>query len=204
MSFVSTRSALAVGFGAVLAVLCFGGGAAHAQQAAGVPYLGPGWSSGFSGNMSAGQGASAYGSAAGFAGGSAGTGEPISRYNFSNGFFVGSERGGPGPGANGFGQLGAFGGSSAFSYEGVQLGYNFKNAPVSVYAGFDTLKYNPGLGSPFSPFDSVSSTVPGYSARAGGEFRPTSNLSLSVGASFTQQSGAIDGSPLGQRGAPAI
>ncbi|MBX9646035.1 MAG: hypothetical protein K2X57_03145 [Xanthobacteraceae bacterium] len=208
MSVVSTRSAFAVGFGAVLAVLCFGGAAAHAQQAAAVPYLGPGWSSGFSGNMSAGQGANAYGSAAGFAGGSAGSGEPISRYNFSNGWFVDSERrslgvGATGLGPTGFGQLGAFSGSSGFSYEGVKFGYDFKNAPVSVYAGFDTLKYNPGLGSAFAPFDSTSSNVSGYSAHAGVEIRPTSNLSLSLGASF-QQSGAVDGNSLALPGAPPI
>jgi opacity protein-like surface antigen len=107
-------------------------------------------------------------------------------------------------GANGFGQIGAFSGSSAFSYEGVKFGYDFKNAPVSVYAGFDTLKYYAGPGGPFAPFDSTSSTVPGYSAHAGVEFRPTSNLSLSLGASFAQQSGAVDGNSLALPGAPAI
>jgi opacity protein-like surface antigen len=68
----------------------------------------------------------------------------------------------------------------------------FKNAPVTVYAGFDTLKYNSGIGSAFSPFDSTSSTVPGYGAHAGVEFKPTSNLSLSLGFGYTQQSGRID------------
>ncbi|MEP6841073.1 MAG: hypothetical protein ABJA75_23695 [Bradyrhizobium sp.] len=191
-----------------LAALCLGGHPAHAEEGA-VPYWASGWSSGFRGGPTAdlgsnAQGSNAYGNAAGFAGSNAGSGELFSRYNFSNGMFVGSERGGLGLGANGFSQIGAFSGSSGFSYEGVQFGYNFKNAPVSVYAGFDTLKYNPGLGSPFAPFDSTSSTVPGYSAHAGVEFRPTSNLSLSLGASFTQQSGNIDGNSLGQLGAPAI
>ena len=37
----------------------------------------------------------------------------------------------------GINQAGAFGSLQA---EGVQYGYNFKNAPVSVYAGFDTLE----------------------------------------------------------------
>ncbi len=174
-----------------------------------MPYWASGWSSGFRGGRSVDlgandQGANAYGNAAGFAGGSAGSGEPFSRYNFSNGWFVGSERGGLGLGANGFSQISAFSGSSAFSYEGVQFGYNFKNAPVSVYAGFDTLKYNAGPGGPFAPFDSTSTNVPGYSAHAGVEIRPTSNLSLSLGASFTQQSGGIDGNSLALPGAPAI
>ena len=39
--------------------------------------------------------------------------------------------------APGFTQTGAFG--SLYS-EGVQFGYNFKDAPVTVHAGFDTLK----------------------------------------------------------------
>jgi opacity protein-like surface antigen len=33
----------------------------------------------------------------------------------------------------------------------------------------------------------MSGTTPGYGVHAGVEFRPTSNLSLSVGASFAQQ-----------------
>jgi opacity protein-like surface antigen len=201
MFVVSTRSAFAVGFIVGVAALCLGGHSVHAQQATAVPYLTSGWSSGFRGGQSADQGANAYGNVAGFAGGNAGSGEPFSRYNFSNGFFVGSERGGLGLGGSGFNRFGAFGNSSAFSYEGVQLGYDFKNAPVSVYAGFDTLKYNPGHGGPFAPFDSTSGTVPGYSARAGVEFRPTSNLSLSLGASFTQPG---DGNSLALPGAPPI
>jgi hypothetical protein len=95
---------------------------------------------------------------------------------------------------NRFSQAGAFGNIGSLSYEGVQFGYNFKNAPVTVYAGFDTLKYNAGAGGPFAPFDSTSGTLPGgYTARAGVEFRPASNLSLSVGVGITQQSpGLID------------
>ncbi len=74
----------------------------------------------------------------------------------------------------------------------MQFGYNFKNAPVTVYAGFDTLKYNSAIGGAFSPFNSTPSTVPGYGAHAGVEFKPTSNLSLSLGFGYTQQSGHID------------
>ena len=80
-------------------------------------------------------------------------------------------------------------------YQGVQFGYNFKNAgglPLTVYAGFDTLKYNSGIGNPFSPFDTVSGTLPGYSAHAGVEFQPTPNVSLSLGFGYVQQSGRID------------
>jgi opacity protein-like surface antigen len=109
----------------------------------------------------------------------------VARYGFSNGMFVGAEGGGLGLSMNGFSQ-GAFGNS--LTYEGVQFGYNFQNSPVTVYAGFDTLKYNSGIGSPLA-FDSTSTTVPGYRAHAGVEFQPSSNLSLSLGVGVTQQSG---------------
>jgi opacity protein-like surface antigen len=177
--------AVRLGFVFVVAALCLGGRPAHAQSAA-VSYWTPGWL-GFGGNLNAGQGTSTDTNYAGFGGSDAG-GFSSTRYNFSNRWFVGNERGGLGLGTPGISQTGAFG--SLYS-EGVQFGYNFKNAPVTVYAGFDTLKYNSGIGSAFSPFDSAS-TVPGYGAHAGVEFKPTSNLSLSLGFGYTQRSGRID------------
>ena len=75
-------------------------------------------------------------------------------------------------GLSGIGQNAAFGNLHALSYEGVQFGYNFQatgNLPVTVYAGFNTLKYNPGIGDPFTSFDSSSSTQSGYTAHAGVE-----------------------------------
>ena len=166
-------SIFAVRFGFALAVvaLVVGGRPAHAQSAP-VTYWTPGWI-GFGGNLNAGEGTKADGDFRGFA---------STRTNFQNGWFVGSERGGMG--LSGINQAGAFG--SRYS-ESVQFGYNFKNAPVSFYAGFDSLKYSSGIGSAFSPFDATSST-PGYSAHAGVEFKPTSNLSLSLGVGY-QQSG---------------
>jgi opacity protein-like surface antigen len=168
----------------VVAALCLGGRTAHAQSAP-LTYWTPGWL-GFGGNLNAGQGANTDGNFAGFDGGGAG-GFSSTRSNLPNGLFVGNERGGMG--LSGINQAGAFG---SLQTEGVQFGYNFKNAPVSVYAGFDTLKYNSGIGGAFSPFDSTSSTVPGYGAHAGVEFKPTSNLSLSLGFGYTQQSGRLD------------
>jgi hypothetical protein len=186
----------------ILAALCPGGRTAHAQ-AAPVSYWIPGWPIGFGGNL-AGQGSNTYGNFPGFNGSDArGGGFSYPRFNFSNGWFVGGEGGGMGLSANGFTQDSAFG---SLRYEGVQLGYNFRNSgslPVTVYAGFDTLKYNTGIGNPFAPFDNVSGTLPGYSAHAGIEFRPASNLSLSLGVGVTQQSGDINSlvlpgaSPLG-------
>ena len=54
---------------------------------------------------------------------------------------------------SGINQASAFG---SFYSEGMQFGYNFKNAPVTVYGGVDTLKYNSGLGGSFFAFNSTT------------------------------------------------
>lgn len=178
-------------FGLVLvaAMLCLGAQAAHAQ-ASPVNYWIPGWPMGFSGD--AGESPNAYGSFPSFDFRDLGNGSSYARYNFSNGFFVGSQRNTMGFSGLGQSALGGFG--SIYS-EGTQFGYSLKNAggpPVTFYAGFDTLKYNTGIGGPFAPFDSKSGTLPVSSAYAGVEFQPTSNLSLSLGVGVVQQSGRID------------
>jgi opacity protein-like surface antigen len=187
MSIFAGKCGLAI----VLAVLCLGGRTADAQGAP-VRYWIPGGPFGFGGGSTEGQGSDTYGNFPGFdirAGGFS-----ASRYNFPNGMFVGSERGGIG--LNGIGQAGAFGNFGGLSYEGVQFGYNFKGAgdlPVTVFAGFDTLKYNPGAIGPLAPFNSSAGAAAGYSVKGGLEFKPTSNLSLSFGVGYTQQqSGRLD------------
>jgi opacity protein-like surface antigen len=171
-----------------LAALCLGGRAAHAQ-AAPVTYWIPSSLFGFGGNPTDGPGANTYGNFPGFDGsGARGGGFSYMRYNFPNGWFVGNEGGRLGLSMNGINQDGAFGN---IRYEGVQFGYNFQNAPITVYAGFDTIKYNSGIGSPFASFDSTSTTLPGYTAHAGVEFQPASNVSLSLGFGYTQQSGNL-------------
>src|ERR1700684_604335 len=174
MSMIARGSGFASAF--AVAVLCLGSPMAHAQS---LPY----WTSTtrFHSRPTSDPGASAYGNFS-------------SRYNFDNGWFIGSERGILGLGLSNFGQAGAFGNPS-FTYEGAQAGYNFKSAPVSVYAGFDTLKYNapPIVGSPFAALDSMSSsTAPGYGVHAGMEIRPTSNLSLSIGVGVSQQASDLN------------
>ena len=172
MFVVSRRLCFASAF--VVAVLCLGSEASHAQS---VPYwTTSAWPTGFGNSLTSATNANAYGNFS-------------SRYNFDNGWFVGSERGNLGFGLSNFGQAGAFGNPS-FTYDGMQTGYNFKSAPVSIYAGFDTVKYNapPIIGSPFAALDSVSSSnSPGYGVHAGVEIHPTSNLSLSAGVGFSQQ-----------------
>ena len=170
----------------VMVAFCLGGRNAHAQ-AAPVGYWLPGGPFGFGGNMSGGQSANTYGNFPSFDGRDAGGGGFSStRFNFSNGWFVGGEGGALG--LNGINQGAAFGNFPSLSYQGVQLGYNFQNTPLKVYAGFDTLKYNTGIGSPFA-FNTTSGTLPGYSAHAGVEFQAAPNVSLSLGFGYTQQPG---------------
>jgi hypothetical protein len=181
-----------LGLALVLAALCLGGRTAHAQ-AAPVTYWIPSWPLGFGGNLTAGKSSNTYGNFPGFDGSDArGGGFSYMRYYFPNGWFVGGEGGGMGLSMSGINQDGAFGNIGSLYYQGVQFGYNFQNAgglPVTVYAGFDTLNYKSGIGG---PFDTVSGTLPGYSAHAGVEFQPAPNVSLSLGFGYTQQSGRID------------
>jgi opacity protein-like surface antigen len=167
-----------------------------------VTYLIAGWPVGFGGHLTLGQSSNMYGN---FDGSDArGGGFSDMRTNFPNGWFVGSEGGGMGLSMNGIRQDGAFGNIGSLSYQGVQFGYNFQNAPLKVYAGIDTLKYNTGIGSPFAPFDTNSGTLPGYSAHAGVEFQATPNVSLSLGFGYTQQPGRIDSDMLALPGASPL
>src|SRR6266481_6091388 len=131
MSIFSSRLALAF----VLAALCPGERTAHAQ-AAPVTYWTASWPVGFGGNPAAGQNSNTYGNFPSFDGSDArGGGFSYMRYNFPNGWFVGSEGGGMGLSMNGINQAGAFGNIASLYYQGVQFGYNFQNAPLTVYAG---------------------------------------------------------------------
>ena len=185
-SMVSSKSTFAA-FVLALAASYLGAPAARAQSNP-VPYWTTAWPAGFATGFTAGQSSNTFTSLSSLAaldGGVTG-GSFSSRYDLPNGWFVGSESGGMA--LNGF--SGGWGGMSSLAYEGTQVGYNFKNldVPVSVYAGFGTLKYNSPIGSPLAGFDSSSANSPqGYSAHVGVELRPTSNLSLSFGASFAQQ-----------------
>ncbi len=191
MSIFSSSRNLAL----VVAALCLGAPTAQAQTAP-LTYWTPGWPLGFGDNQATGQGANTYGNFPSFDGTDARSGGfSYMRYNFPNGWFIGSQRGGVGSSLSGIRQDAAFGNFGSLTTEGMQFGYNFKDAgglPVTVFAGFDTLKYSSGIGGPFAPFDSTSGTLPGYSAHAGVEFQPVPNLSLSLGVGYTQQSGRID------------
>lgn len=181
-----SRRAASCRLAALFVVLCLGGTSVDAQVAP-LRYFIPGGPFGFGG--SDGQSSEPYGNFSGFNAGDAG-----GRANFANGFFVGSQRGNlnwSGLNQTGLSQTGLAGNFSALSYDSTQFGYATKTAgglPVTFFAGFDTLKYGNGIGSSVAPL--TSSTAPGYSAFAGVEFKPTSNLSLSFGASVIQQDSA--------------
>jgi hypothetical protein len=181
-----------LGLAFVLTALCLGERTAHAQ-AAPVPYWIPGWPIGFDANLTAGQSSNTFGNFPSFVGSDAlGGGFSYMRYNFPNGWFAGAEGGGMGLSMNGIGHAGVFDNIPSVYYEGVQFGYNFQSAgglPFRVYAGFDTLKYNAGIGGPFTPFNTTSDTLPGYGAHTGIEFQPVPNVSLSLGLGYTQQPG---------------
>lgn len=187
---IARKSGLVV-LALIVAAPCLGVAGAHAQSSP-VPYWTTAWPAGFGSGFTAGQSSTTYTSLTSFSslaaldGSSTGGGNFSSRFDLPEGWFLGSESGGTG--LTGYG--GAWSSMSALSYSGTQIGYNFANAsvPTSIYAGFGTLKYNDNFVTPLPGFDSTSSnSAQGYSVQAGVEFRPTSNLSLSVGASFTQQ-----------------
>ncbi|WP_157810155.1 hypothetical protein [Bradyrhizobium canariense] len=151
----------------------------------------PGGPFGFGGNPAGVQSLNSYGNFPSLDFSAGGDGFSYSRTNFANGWFVGSEGGAMGLGVNGFSQGGAFGNIGSLTYQGVQFGYNFQDetggSPFRVYGGVDTLKFNPGIGNPFSPFDSTSNTPTGYSAHGGVEFQAAPNVSLSLGLGYVRQ-----------------
>jgi hypothetical protein len=153
-----------------LIALSLGGRAAHAQ-AAPVPYANSNWFLGL-----------------GSSGFDASDGSGVSRANYPTGWFLGTTS--RDYALSGFNRAAAFGNFSSVSTDGMQFGYTLKNTPLSIHAGFDTLKYNTGPGSSgsgaFAAFDK-SATAPGaFAANAGIEYRPTNNLSLSLGVGVTQ------------------
>jgi hypothetical protein len=179
MSIFSARSCLA------LAILCFGGQPAAAQSGP-TSYWVPGWP-GFGGNLSAGGVTDSNG--VGYSSSEAG-GLSTTRYNFPTGWFVGSESGRLALGLSGLNQPGGFGATYA---EGTQFGYTLKNSPITIYGGMDTLKYDSGIPNAFSNISGLTGTATGgYRVHTGVEFKPSSNVSLSLGAGFTQQSGRVD------------
>jgi hypothetical protein len=102
---------------------------------------------------------------------------------------------GAGLGWGGLGGAGAFGNFGALASEGAQYGYSFKGVgglPVTMFGGVDTLKYQPDVFTSLTSPGFASSNTAATAVHAGIEIRPTSNLSLSLSAGYTQSGGAVD------------
>ena len=170
------------------AALCLGGRTPCqvVAQAAPVTYWTPGWPVG-SGNPAPAS-SNSYGNFPSFDGSDARGGISRMRYNFGGGWFVGSEGGVAGLNMNGINQFAAFGSAGSLNYQSVQFGYNFQNAPRHSLCRFRHPQIRHQHRQPVCPLRQVSGTLPGYSARAGVEFQPTSNLSLSFGVGYTNNS----------------
>lgn len=183
----SVKSGLAI----AVTVLCLTGSAAHAQSEP-VRYWIPFGPFGFGDGASTTMGMETYGNAP--------------NVNFENadniGFVFGNSSAPVSALTNGFGWSGlgramAFSTLDSLSYERSQFGYSFKgagNMPVTLFGGVDTLKYNPDAFSAITSFSPSAGTAAAYGVHAGIEVRPTSNVSLSLSAGFTQQQpGLADG-----------
>jgi opacity protein-like surface antigen len=186
MSIFSRKSGLAI----LLLALSLGAPVAYAQVALPLNYWIPGGPFGFGGGLSGMQCFSSYTSFPSLdfsnGGGRGLSGQPDS-------WFVSSQSGTMGIGANSFGftQTDTLGSIGTVNYNSVNFGYNFKDetgaSPLTFFGGLDTVNYNTTIGNPFSAFNSQTNTSTAYRARAGVEFRPASNVSLSLEAGFSQQ-----------------
>lgn len=89
----------------------------------------------------------------------------------------------------------AFAGVSGLSSEGAQYAYSFKSlgdTPVTFFGGVSSLRTTPDVfTSLVTPGLERSSTL-ATSINAGIEFKPTSNLSLSLSAGYVQPSATLD------------
>lgn len=161
---------------ALAAVLYLTVTAAQAQVAP-IPYWSPGGPFGFGGNVTT----QYWGSAPdddGFR-----KGFSFSSYSTPASSFTGA-----------FGAS-AFTGGSGLSSDGAQYAYSFKSlgdTPVTFFGGVSSLRTTPDVfTSLMTPGFERSSTL-ATSINAGVEFKPTSNISLSLSAGFVQPSATFD------------
>ena len=119
-------------------------------------------------------------------------GERFSATQMGN-WFISTQSGTTGLGVSSFGfsQTDALGSIGTLNYQSTNFSYNFKDetgaSPLRIFGGLDTVNYNTTIGNPFSAFTSQTNTSTAYRAHAGVEFKPSSNVSLSLEAGFTQQ-----------------
>lgn len=182
MSVFSGRLGLAL----VMAVLS--GRSNGPRQAAPVRYWLPSWPIGFGSNLTVGRSSNTYSNFPRFDGGEGqGGGLFYTRDNFS------TPKAAPWAGARTESEPSTISpccntkACSSVTTCKTRVGCHSRSMPVST-----PLKFGAANGEPFAPFDTISSTMPSYSAHAGLEFRPTPDVSLSLGFGYTQQSGRVD------------
>ena len=84
---------------------------------------------------------------------------------------------------------------SGLTTDGAQYGYTFKglgDMPVTLFGSVNTLKSNPDVFTSLVTPDFASSNTLATSVQAGVEFKPTSNISLSLSAGYVQPSAPVD------------
>jgi hypothetical protein len=185
MSIFSHKSGLIV----LLAALCLGAPAIHAQVALPMNYWIPGGPFGFGSGLSDVHGFESYTTFPTLDLSSAG-GERFSATQMDN-WFISTRSGTAGLGVFGFSQTDPLGSITTMNYQSTNFAYNFKDetgaSPFRVFGGLDTVNYNTMIGNPFSAFNSPTNTATAYHAHAGVEFQAAPNTSLSIEAGFTQQ-----------------
>lgn len=179
------------GFKLLLAALCLGAPAVHAQVALPMNYWIPGGPFGFGSGLTDVHGFDSYTTFPTLDLSSAG-GERFSATRMDN-WFISTRSGTAGLGVSSFGfsQADTLGSIGTLNYQSTNFAYDFKDetgaSPLRVFGGLDTVNYNTMIGNPFSAFNSPTNTATAYRAHAGVEFKPASNISLSLEAGFSQQ-----------------
>lgn len=89
----------------------------------------------------------------------------------------------------------AFTGGSGLSSDGAQYAYSFKSlgdTPVTFFGGVSSLRTTPDVFTSLVTPDFERSSTLATSINAGVEFKPTSNISLSLSAGYVQPSASFD------------
>jgi opacity protein-like surface antigen len=179
------------GLAVVVTVLCLTGSAAHAQSEP-VRYWIPFGPFGFGGGAAETTSMETYSDVPNF-----NFGDPNKKGFVFRSYSAPVSALTSGFGWNSLGGATAFSSLDSLSYERTQLGYSFKGAgdlPMTLFGGVDTLKYNQDAFSAITSFSPNTGAAAAYSVHGGVEVRPTSNMSLSISAGFTQQqTGLADG-----------
>jgi opacity protein-like surface antigen len=180
-----------LGQAVLLLALCLSAPAVHAQVALPLNYWIPGGPFGFGSGLSDVHGFDSYTSFPSLDLTSA-SGSRYSATQMGD-WFISTSSGTAGIGVSnfGFGQTDTLGSIGTLNYQSTNFSYNFKDetgaSPLRVFGGLDTVNYNTTIGNPFSAFTSQTNGSTAYRAHAGVEFKPASNVSLSLEAGFSQQ-----------------